>query len=126
MFRSQVILGLGGVVVIAALILSGAVTLAYGQQVGLTGATRDKFVGATIQTCTMQLQQVSTPENEKIPEGPLNSYCICIANDGANRVSDSLLRSLSGLSDEQRQAAMKPAMDASVAVCMPAFERALR
>jgi hypothetical protein len=104
-----------------------AITPVRSQQAGLTGATRDKFVAGAIRTCTEGLKQASTPQNEKIPDGPLNSYCACYANDVADRISDSVLRSLSNLpNNEERLAAMKPVTDAALEVCMPAFEKALR
>jgi hypothetical protein len=120
-------MGLRGTLAFSTASIWIGVTAVHSQQAGLTGATRDRFVGETIRKCTEQLKQVSTPRNEKIPVDALNSYCACYANDLANRISNNGLNSIFDLpDDEKRLAALKPAADASEEVCMPAFEKALR
>jgi hypothetical protein len=95
-----------------------------GQELRLTGASRDAFVGAAIRTC--RDKQFNAPENANIAKPLLLQYCNCFANGVADRISNNRPRELSGLSDAQKIAEMKPVMDASDALCLQELEHSLR
>jgi hypothetical protein len=69
------------------------------QQRGLTGVTRDAFVGAAIRTCNAQ--QMAAPENVGISKPPLLAYCNCYANANADLLSDADMVNTDLVSDPQ-------------------------
>lgn len=87
-----------------------------GQQAGLTGATRDAFVGAAIRTCNAR--QLNARESASIAKPLLNSYCACYANGLADRMSENDLLANKSLTESEKLARMKPAIDAASSQCM--------
>ena len=87
-----------------------------GEELGLTGALRDAFVGAAMRTCVDK--QISSPENAGTGKPLLVQYCWCVANGWADRISNVLIQRLLTLSDEQKAVELGPAMDAARPACL--------
>jgi hypothetical protein len=95
----------------------------YNRPSGLTaGAARDAFVDTVARSCTDN--QVSAPVNAKFPKPVIEQYCNCYAKGMADRLSESRLQGLDGLSDAQREANVKPEVDASHLQCIREMQRA--
>jgi hypothetical protein len=107
---------------VAILVLTQVIPYLYSRPSGLTGATRDSFVDLTARSCTES--QVSAPANANIPEPVLERYCTCYAKGMADRLSESRLHGLDGLSDAQREANIRPEVDASYLQCIRELQRA--
>jgi hypothetical protein len=86
-----------------------------GQQAGLSGPTRDAYVGAAIRTCTAK--QVNAPENASIPKPMLISFCNCYANGLADGTSFDELNSTSGLTEADKITKMKPLIEVVAKAC---------
>jgi hypothetical protein len=73
----------------------------------------------------LRRQAVQRPGKCKHRKAAAGAYCNCFANGMADRISDNRLRELSGLSDAQKIAEMKPLIDASDRLCLQELEHSL-
>jgi hypothetical protein len=64
------------------------------------------------------------PVNAKFPKPVIEQYCNCYAKGMADRLSESRLQGLDGLSGAQREANVKPEVDASHLQCIRELQRA--
>ena len=108
---------------VAFFVVKYGVSYVKGQEVGLTGAMRDGFVGGAIRTCGEK--QMNDPANAGISKAILSMYCNCYANGIADRISENQLRAVSDLPAGQRVAAPQPVIDAVTPVCIDEAERAM-
>jgi hypothetical protein len=89
---------------------------------GLTGAARDRFVGGAMRSCVEK--QVSTPENASIGKPLLVQYCYCYANGMADRISNIRALELE-FGDAQKFAEMGPVIEAASSACLPELVQGL-
>lgn len=83
---------------------------------GLTGASREAFVTASINSCTQTAQ--SDPRNGSIPAATITQYCTCYSNRMADTISAAEVQALNA--DPSKLQTLQPRIEAAVKACRPA------
>jgi hypothetical protein len=86
-----------------------------GEEIGLTGATRDGFVGSAMRSCVDK--QISDPGNAAVGKPKVVQYCYCFVNGMADRISNIRALELE-FGDAQKFAEMGPVIEAASSACL--------
>jgi hypothetical protein len=101
---------------------AAGVSHSQGEEIGLTGATRDGFVGSAMRSCVDK--QISDPGNATIGKPLLVQYCYCFVNGMADRISNIRALELE-FGDAQKFAEMGPVIEAASSACLPELVQGL-
>lgn len=83
---------------------------------GLTGASREAFVQASINSCTQTAQ--ADPRNGSVGASVITTYCTCYSNKMADTISAAEVQALNA-DPSKLQTMLQPRIEAAVRACRP-------